>query len=901
MKKIVSILSVLCFCFGLGLKAQVVTVSGDITSNTTWTSNNIYQLTGGFVYVTNNATLTIEPGTIIKGNQAALVITRGSKIIAAGTPSRPIVFTSYQSAGNRATGDWGGILLLGRAPINDPAGFRLAEGGIDPVKGQYGGTDINDNSGVLQYVRIEFAGIAFQPNNETNGLTCGGVGLGTTLDHIQVSFGGDDSFEWFGGTVNAKYLIAYRGLDDEFDTDYGWSGRLQFALSLRDSSLADVSGSNAFESDNDATGTTNAPLTSAVISNLTIVGPRRTATTTVNTNYKRAAHLRRSTSQSVYNSIIMGYPTGLKIEGQTTWNNAVNNSLQWKNNILAGCTNPYDSAGLTTGPTTYFLNWYNANGNSTLANVSDLQLTNAYNWTNPNLQPLPGSPALSGANFSSPKLNNPFFTPTTYRGAFDGTNDWTSCWANWDPQNTPYTTPGIDNLPLAVNASGNTTFCQGGSVTLTANASGATYQWSNGSTNSSINVTTAGSYTVTATNSGCSAISTPITVTVNPAPSVSVTPSGPTTFCQGGNVILTSSSASSYSWTNNSTSQSILVNSTGSYIVTVTDANGCTNASTPITVTVNPLPIATATANGSTSFCTGDSVEICASGGISYLWSNAETSNCIVVNATGTYSVQATDANGCTSPPSNNVNVIVSATPPPSMNVVGDTLLCDGETVEICSSPADSYQWSNGETTQCIIVGAAGTYNVNVTNANQCDGVGQSADVTITVNPAPTAGYTFSGNFPTINFNNTSTGATTWAWDFGDGNSSAQQNPVHFYQSSGAYTVCLVAENANGCTDTSCTTLNLTVGIESPSFRNILVQPNPSSETASILFNLEHNAQVTLSILDVAGKVVNEQHAELSTGQNQMNVDVSTLPAGIYLARLATEQGVSTLRLVVKH
>jgi len=131
------------------VRAQV-SISSDITSNTTWTNDNIYLLTGGFIYVTNNATLTIEPGTIIKGNASTLVITRGAKIIAEGTPTQPIVFTSYQPVGDRSASDWGGIILCGKAPINDPAGERLGEGGIDPVKGLYGGTDVNDNSGIIK-------------------------------------------------------------------------------------------------------------------------------------------------------------------------------------------------------------------------------------------------------------------------------------------------------------------------------------------------------------------------------------------------------------------------------------------------------------------------------------------------------------------------------------------------------------------------------------------------------------------------------------------------------------------------------------------------------------------------------------------------------------------------------
>ncbi|HMX39402.1 MAG TPA: T9SS C-terminal target domain-containing protein, partial [Saprospiraceae bacterium] len=214
------------------LVAQI-TVSGDISTNTTWTSNNTYLLSG-FVYVTNGAKLTIEPGTVIKGDKAskgALIITRGSQIIADGTRDQPIVFTSNEAA--PSYGDWGGLILLGYAPTNQVYnginGLGLIEGGLDPLKGLYGGGDQltgakpDDNSGILRYVRVEYPGIAFQPNNEINGITLGAVGNKTIMDYVQVSYSGDDAFEWFGGTVNAKHLIAYRSLDDDFDTDNGFS------------------------------------------------------------------------------------------------------------------------------------------------------------------------------------------------------------------------------------------------------------------------------------------------------------------------------------------------------------------------------------------------------------------------------------------------------------------------------------------------------------------------------------------------------------------------------------------------------------------------------------------------------------------------------------------------------
>ena len=230
MKKITLLFSIL-LCFFATLSAQVV-VSGDISTNTTWTKNNTYLLSG-FVYVTGDAVLTIEAGTVIKGEKStkgALIVTRGSKLIADGTATEPIVFTSNETT--PSYGDWGGVIILGRANTNQVLSgtscVGLIEGGIDPIKGLYGGGDLalgctgynDDNSGILRYVRIEYPGIAFQTNNEINGLTLGGVGNKTIIDYVQVSYSGDDSCEWFGGTVNASHLVAYRGVDDDFDADW---------------------------------------------------------------------------------------------------------------------------------------------------------------------------------------------------------------------------------------------------------------------------------------------------------------------------------------------------------------------------------------------------------------------------------------------------------------------------------------------------------------------------------------------------------------------------------------------------------------------------------------------------------------------------------------------------------
>ena len=190
------------------------TLSGEISGITRNLVNDTVYLLSGFVYVEDGATLNIEPGTIIRGEKdtkGSLIITRGSKINALGTVDQPIVFTSNEPEGARNYGDWGGLIILGDAPINVPGGIAVIEGGVDTPEGDgtYGGANAADNSGSLIYVRIEYPGIPFVAGNEINGLTCGGVGSGTVIDHVMVSRSGDDAFEFFGGTVNAKYLIAH--------------------------------------------------------------------------------------------------------------------------------------------------------------------------------------------------------------------------------------------------------------------------------------------------------------------------------------------------------------------------------------------------------------------------------------------------------------------------------------------------------------------------------------------------------------------------------------------------------------------------------------------------------------------------------------------------------------------
>lgn len=394
--------------------APTMTVSADITSNTTWTTGTIVLLQNK-IYVKNNAVLTIQAGVIIRGDKATqgtLLITKSSKIIAQGTSSNPIIFTSSEAAGSRAEGDWGGVVILGNAKNNQPGGIANIEGIVVSAESEYGGTNDQDSSGVFSYVRIEFPGIAFIPNKEINGLTFGSVGSKTKIDHVQVSFSGDDSYEWFGGTVDAKYLIAFRGTDDDFDTDYGFSGRIQFGLIVRDPDLFDAAGdSNGFESDNDATGTANFPRTQAIFSNITSIGPKRNGTVTlpVGEKFERAFYIRRNSSISVFNSIAASWEKGIYLKDAGTVDNfAVNDSAVFANNLIASDISKAITTDANASLLMYSTIFSEDNSDSTKA-------TTAIAWVNgfpaalsstPDYRLQSSSVAATGASFTDNKFGN---------------------------------------------------------------------------------------------------------------------------------------------------------------------------------------------------------------------------------------------------------------------------------------------------------------------------------------------------------------------------------------------------------------------------------------------------------------------------------------------------------------
>ncbi len=405
--------------------SNVVEVTTDILSSTTWSADKVYLLKD-FVHVRSGATLTIEAGTIIKGDKASkasLIILPGGKISAIGTPTKPIVFTSNLPKGQRAAGDWGGLIILGKGIVNKAAATVEGEGS------PFGGADNADNSGTLKYVRIEFAGVPFEADKEINGLTLGGVGSGTTIDYVQVSYSGDDSFEWFGGAANAKHLVAYAGIDDDFDTDNGFVGNVQYGAVLRDPNIADqctCSSSNGFESDNDGAGTSATPQTTANFANISIF----VAPGAVNAKYNDGIFIRRNSAINVFNTLVVGaYPkAGLELNGSASQASFTADLFKLQGIALVDMT----TKTLATDAVKFA---DAANKNYTSWLLADLKLATGFNALGkPNFLPQSTSPLLIANNAATTPAA---FEAAPYIGAF-GTTDWTATWTNFDPQNTSY-------------------------------------------------------------------------------------------------------------------------------------------------------------------------------------------------------------------------------------------------------------------------------------------------------------------------------------------------------------------------------------------------------------------------------------------------------------------------------
>jgi len=379
-------------------------LNGPITESCTLTAAASPWLLQGVVTVEDGVVLTVEAGTTITGEAASLgtlVVKRGARIEAAGTADNPIVFTSELPEGQRAAGDWGGLILLGRAPITLSGG--ATEATIEGLTSDelYGGSDPMDNSGTLQYVRIEYSGVDLGDGDEINGLTFGAVGAGTTIDHVMVRNTLDDGFEWFGGTVNASHLIAYNAGDDYFDADQGYNGNLQFLFGISNSPI--TGDPNGFEmdsiKDNDDASTDTAP----TIWNVTLCGP------TGGTNAGFGMVLREGFKGEINNALVNGFDGGLSVRTETDETNATDPTI---NNSIFFSTPLVDADYAALSQSTFDAGTGNLSTDPGIPNcVGDTP------------EPIPAT----GTVGATPPAG--FDTSADYVGAFSASNDWaTGAW-----------------------------------------------------------------------------------------------------------------------------------------------------------------------------------------------------------------------------------------------------------------------------------------------------------------------------------------------------------------------------------------------------------------------------------------------------------------------------------------
>jgi hypothetical protein len=409
---------------------ETIRVTANITANTTWSAINTYVLAASTtVFVTNGATLTIEPGTTIKGERGSvLVISRGAKINAAGTRAAPIVFTSSEPDNAKTRGYWGGLLVLGAAPINvlanssppsTEATFEAFTSAAD--EGKFGGTNAADNSGVIKWVRIEFGGFSYQQDKEFNNFTLCGVGSGTEIDYVQSHGGSDDGIELFGGTVNLKHLVISQNQDDGVDTDNGWNGNAQFIV-VQHVTPAGTDASNGYESDNhsSATSFTANPRTLPTIYNVTLIGKRDHG----GPNGHFAAVLRRGTGGHYFNHLVSGFVRGIEIRDDATKGQLDTANLTLQGSVVFGM----GAAGTDIWPPAQAMNDivesdYFTTGNVFTAPASGLT-AEATSLTAPNFKP--AAPIAGGV--APVNASGTFFdTAANFVGAI-GADDWTTGW-----------------------------------------------------------------------------------------------------------------------------------------------------------------------------------------------------------------------------------------------------------------------------------------------------------------------------------------------------------------------------------------------------------------------------------------------------------------------------------------
>jgi hypothetical protein len=433
----------------------------NITANRTLFADTVYTLQG-FIQVSNNAILTIQPGTRILGDYAtegsSLFITRGARIDAQGTAANPIVFTSSRAVGQRQPGDWGGVIIIGNGIINKTGTITIEGTGNsaqNPAQTYSGGTSNADNSGIMRYVRIEFAGYATAPNQELNTLTLAGVGSGTRLEFLQASAGLDDHFEFFGGAVDGKNWVSYDAGDDHFDMSEGYVGRLQFLIGYQSRIIPPRTGAVGLPSndpqgiENDGcdgagctAGQNSTPLTIPVVANFTLVGVGTANGVTLPANGGRGMMLRRGTGGYYVNGVVASWPrAAISFRDTTTFIRQTEGNFEVKNILMASNGAVFDPQLFTAGvisSTRQYTTDTTANALFTTTGTTASLFTTfptglptngaSFDWAPP-----AGSPAASGglATFTGSLLTRAgtAVTGTAYRGAADPAG--TKWWQGW--------------------------------------------------------------------------------------------------------------------------------------------------------------------------------------------------------------------------------------------------------------------------------------------------------------------------------------------------------------------------------------------------------------------------------------------------------------------------------------
>ena len=428
----------------VGVVKGAADLTGDITADRTLTNDTRWNLKGG-VSVKNGATLTIEPGTFIFGQPGTppslLLITQNGKIMAKGTKARPIVMTSSQPFGQRNRGDWAGLVLLGKAPINvgansggntNEAGTFYIEGLNTSPDGLYGGTDANSSCGALEYVRVEYSGFILSPNNEINSFTWGGCGKGTVANHLQAIYGLDDTFEWFGGTMDAKYLVGGLNRDDYLDYQLGYTGRIQYLIGYQS---PDFFGNRGIEGDNSEYSSSATPYSNPTVYNATFIGP---GVTGFDESNAPGIFLRRGSRGSFNNMVVTNFNSAcLEVGGPgdsdpaatqaqvDAGNVTMNGVLCYNNNLGTMAPNTLEGQ-ISHAASLSFAKGEKAGGTGKNFISADPLLSRPFEYSDPDFSALFGSPIFR-AGWVQPPDDGFFEQSAQFLGAM-GDEDWTEEW-----------------------------------------------------------------------------------------------------------------------------------------------------------------------------------------------------------------------------------------------------------------------------------------------------------------------------------------------------------------------------------------------------------------------------------------------------------------------------------------